>query len=69
MAEMAGIARGQPILSDPFIFGRLWPFLQPSMERFSIKAADFGPYGTTILGEKRLDLKLYTGRMMVQKFG
>ena len=40
-------------------------FLRPSID----KTTDFGPYGTTILGEKRIDLSIYTDQMMIYKFG
>jgi hypothetical protein len=52
MTEMLRIAREWPNLH--VTFRRFQPFLQPSMERYSKITADFGPYGTTIFGKKRL---------------
>ena len=52
--------------------GRLQPFLQPFMERFSIKTANLdhmGPPFGRETAEKRLDLNIYTSRMMIQMFG
>ena len=42
------------------------------MERFSTKTADLDHMGHHFgrgTAEKRLDLNIYTGRMMIQKFG
>ena len=42
------------------------------MERFSIKTANLDQMGPPFwreTAEKRLDLNIYTGRLMIQKFG